>query len=1478
MKNHRDKLKKSPFLLIQNSRSSLQCELNNNVAVDEQNVIQLPTLVTAAENSTNDKNQNSAIKHYHANRSFSILPGLDCGVVCALPIRSWERVNSNDDVDNLESYNDSARSNVNYQIDTFVLNEGEEKINHHNEPSLAVVRVRETNDIFQLICDTKNEQTKDTMNSLIDRLNTPRNLYFNQKFWKYFCDYRQLLQCQKLKSSDEVASVVRIPYSYDYDGDQSQSKDTLQSNSQLLHQEDQIYGDDYVVVDTHMLAVLEQSMKVEVLFEWNVLKKAKENGEISLSKIWDLIRTVKNIVPLIEKDEILSHNPYKINFNQFVGFVQSFEKYMYDLRTSPPRVEIHIVQAKEKSITISLKSDRSCLLIISVYHSHKTAPTMEAMKRLSQTKHAQWKKLHIRCNDVHELEFGSLNHGTKYKMYLYWELNISEYQKTINSSNFDIVQSCVEFETNEEICSKILLPSWCELEETEQRIEILAAIRDQKIVLECSKDNVYIPSVSEDLGSTDILNDDSWKKIIDWWREHEDIRYSFCFREVKYAARDEETRFLAKEEGIEIAPGDWNSTDEKKTERWQQFCWWYYGTTNSYSKYQSDSESHLPLRHKSAFLTEHKLHIVQPLSKNIFLTFPGKTVTERHKFYKKSQMADLMNKCGTLEVRFTFNSFVYGNYNDKNEPEEEIYGIPYAFHGEKLSSWELSRHIITTVALSFVASIFKNVLQEDMLSNCSNFFTQKRNQGPYNAVLEKFIVDPLLSTNLNRLESVITKDSTNINKTFNTRNNESNNFFSSSPQIISRQDVKSPRISVNALVGESPQTVTDTNLHEQEKQSFTINEHASSTPSISLSPFNGVRKARQMFLNSRINKVDTVSNSVKKLVALTSKKKSLKGIQLLRAKAKLVILTKKLEKIGVNRENFASKDHKTYELDLFQDFNDGELDFDPFEQKKRRSSRSPIVNVKECIGKQKKPSPINDGKRDDIDHQNSIERSSKFYYQRLLRFCFNAMRRLSSLNKVEDGNKNGKDNDMSFPIDVSSNVDLSDIGQNALSGIDTTTKFENEEPLLQKDTLERDVLGWERRMFAWEEYLSHILQVHTRDQKRLSQNKSAPPPKASVESDLEISSVLEAFDSLGLQNLIDDCPDYFERASVLTGSDESVFYQILQEDRCNTDKMLLYEKDYDKTFNQSYASTDKAVDDFFSGDIWQKRHLKTKPTKGSDTLTSPSPSSTAKYRIVTSFEQKQMDCEGDRSADFLKHQRDVSFQERKCFANEDSYSTTIRRQDVLDKFSGMHSKKYERVSLWRRKRSTCKTAITRRLRKRNDIRNRNCVNASRTLCGKSTMTEIIQHGGEAVHKSNVFSYEPNIELLHFIKNCQNNRFKYKNCPPISGLVYDCRKAPLRISYNVCSSKKKGSFPMSIDKLIHCEFSADKKIDKSIRISISEPVSGQNKALNQKSIPHSINISLMNTSKVPYQGQCFENLAPFTSEKTKGFFIKGNSTG
>ncbi len=1439
MKYHRDQLKKSPFLLIQNARSSFQRKLNYNDADDEKNVIILPTQVTASENVAHETDQNSARKHYHADRSFTILPGLNRGVVCALPIKRWKRLNSTVDIDSLVSLKDSERSKVNYDFDTFFLHEREGKTNHQDEPTIAIVRVSESNDIFQLICDTKYEQNEDNLDSLIDRIDRPRKLYFNQKFWKYFCDYRQLLQIQTLKLSDKVTSVVRIPFISDHDQDQSQTKYNIQPNSQLLHQDNDYYDDDYVIVDSHMLTVLEQSMKVEVLLEWEVLKKAKENGDISLSKIWDIIRTVKNVVPLIEKDEILSHNLYQINFNQFIGFAQSFETYIYDLRTSPPKFNIHIVQAKETSITISVKSDRSCVLIVSVNQSNEIAPTKEEMKRLSQTKHARWKKLHIPDNNVYELEIASLNHGTKYKMYLYWELNISEFQKTINSSNMDITQSCMEFETKEEVCSKILLPSWDELEESEQRIEILAAIRDQKIVLECSRDNVHIPSVSDDLSSTDILNDESWKEIIDWWRQHEDIRYSFCFREVKYAARDEEIRSIAKEEGVEIVPGDWNSTVEKKRERWHQFCWWYYGTKKPMnSNCQSDSKKKLPVRHKTAYRTEHKVHLVQPLSTNIFSNFPGKPVkkaniTEHHQFYKKSQMPDMMNKFGTLEDRFRFTLFAYGSHNDKSKPEEDIYILPYDAHDEKLSSMELSRHLITTVALSFVISVLKNVFQEDKLSNHSNLFVQKRIKNSYNATQDKFTVDSMLSTYTNDLDDVIYKDSTITYETFNAKSNETQKTISSPPKIIPRQNVKSPQILAIALEGEPSLGVNNDDSHEQKQLSSAINEHTSST-SASLSMFNGVRKARQLFLNSRIKKVDTVSNSVKKLVALTTKKNSLKGIQLLRAKAKLVILTQKLEKIGLNKENFSSKDNKEFDLDLFQDYDDGEFDFDTFAQRRRRSSRDPIVKIKENIGKQKKFSSITDVKPDDTVDQNSIKKGVKFYSQWLLRHYFNVMRRSNTLKQIEDNNKNGKDNNISSPTDISSKEDLDVINQNALMGIDPMTKFESTTPILLRETLDRDLLGWERRMFSWEEYLSQVLQVHTKDQKRLSQNKSSPLREASLKSDFEITKLVESFNSLGLQNIIDDCPDYFESLSILTDIEESNFSQMIQKDRCNMNKKLLYEKDCNKTVNLPYVSPDITIDDVFSDGIWQKQQCKSKSYKGSDILTSP-PRPTVKYRITTSLEQKQIDCEDALSAAFLKHQRDVSFQEIKYFAKEDSYSITVLRHDVLDKFLRMYSKKYERVSLRRRKRRNYKTMITRRLRKQNDFTKRNCVDASRTLY-----------------------------------------IKYKNSPPVIGLTYDCRNVPLRISYNICPAKKKATFPANVDKLQHSKFFPDEK--NGIKISDSDSSLGQNEAFNQKVTLHGINMSLTNTSKVPDHGQCFEKVGPFTREKTKGFFIKGTGTG
>ena len=122
-----------------------------------------------------------------------------------------------------------------------------------------------------------------------------------------------------------------------------------------------------------------------------------------------------------------------------------------------------------------------------------------------------------------------------------------------------------------------IFPSFECMTSEEQRIELLASIKDKAVRTSAQTSNLVIPTSADELVSISKCNAE-WRLYINWWSRSDDLRNKFCMRELLFAEGDAEVRRNAEKN---ISLRGRHSKDPLLREQYmRRFGCWYYGISS----------------------------------------------------------------------------------------------------------------------------------------------------------------------------------------------------------------------------------------------------------------------------------------------------------------------------------------------------------------------------------------------------------------------------------------------------------------------------------------------------------------------------------------------------------------------------------------------------------------------------------------------------------------------------------------------------------------------------------------------------------------------------------------------------------------------------------------------------------------------------------------------------------------------------------
>jgi len=307
----------------------------------------------------------------------------------------------------------------------------------------------------------------------------------------------------------------------------------------------------YISVDSKYMEVLNSStVAVSVAVSTEPVRNARIYDNISFADLHGMVRQVQKQIPAARPDDGC------LNLSQFLAFSCLLDQHVAYERDAAPRLSVRILKRNDHSLRIVVSSSNKACRITAKAHPRECAGT----------NHSAEASIGIAKEQEGILELGSLEENTEYS------INIVGYCPLSKIS----AQATFICRTKEDAEPKKMYPSWSDMSREDQETELLAIVKDRAIRNLAAMEGIatdLTKSMSDDESQVDLTS-----SFALWWSQNERAREDFCLREAKQASKDPAIRQSAENEGIIIKSRDWeaSTTDVAALCRRRSFCWWYY--------------------------------------------------------------------------------------------------------------------------------------------------------------------------------------------------------------------------------------------------------------------------------------------------------------------------------------------------------------------------------------------------------------------------------------------------------------------------------------------------------------------------------------------------------------------------------------------------------------------------------------------------------------------------------------------------------------------------------------------------------------------------------------------------------------------------------------------------------------------------------------------------------------------------------------
>jgi len=121
-----------------------------------------------------------------------------------------------------------------------------------------------------------------------------------------------------------------------------------------------------------------------------------------------------------------------------------------------------------------------------------------------------------------------------------------------------------------------IFPLFDSLTLEEQKVELMACVKDKSVRISAQSCDVVIPTVPPS-ADDDLTNNDEWNIYMKWWSSNEHLRNEFCMRELLYAEKDVNVRRNAQKNGNVSLRGRHSKDQTLREDYLRRFGCWYYG-------------------------------------------------------------------------------------------------------------------------------------------------------------------------------------------------------------------------------------------------------------------------------------------------------------------------------------------------------------------------------------------------------------------------------------------------------------------------------------------------------------------------------------------------------------------------------------------------------------------------------------------------------------------------------------------------------------------------------------------------------------------------------------------------------------------------------------------------------------------------------------------------------------------------------------
>jgi len=119
-------------------------------------------------------------------------------------------------------------------------------------------------------------------------------------------------------------------------------------------------------------------------------------------------------------------------------------------------------------------------------------------------------------------------------------------------------------------------PSFDSLTLEEQKVELMACVKDKSVRISAQSCDVVIPTVPTS-ADDNLTSNDEWILYMKWWSSNTKLRNEFCMRELLYAEKDAKVRRNAQKNGNVSLRGRHSKDPMLREDYLRRFGCWYYG-------------------------------------------------------------------------------------------------------------------------------------------------------------------------------------------------------------------------------------------------------------------------------------------------------------------------------------------------------------------------------------------------------------------------------------------------------------------------------------------------------------------------------------------------------------------------------------------------------------------------------------------------------------------------------------------------------------------------------------------------------------------------------------------------------------------------------------------------------------------------------------------------------------------------------------